>query len=80
MAPRVTGKRGKGKRTARRLAAMRLVVVSEDQRQCLIEDVAYFRAEHFRQVEPGMYREQDRATAEAEIETVLRRYSRRGGI
>jgi len=68
-----------GKRAARQPAAARqFVAVSDRERQCLIEDVAYFRAEHYRRVEPGQYREQDRAAAEAELEIVLKRYSTRG--
>lgn len=68
-------KRSKRKRVAKQPAAPRrvAVVVTDDQRQCLIEDVAYFRAEHYRRVEPGRYREQDRAAAEVQIEMVLKR-------
>jgi hypothetical protein len=70
----MVAKRAKGKRAARRPAAARqlVVMVSDFQRQRLIEDAAYFRAEHFRRVEPGRYREQDRSAAEAEIGMVLR--------
>lgn len=69
---------GRGKRAAARGSARRsVVVITSDQRQCLIEDVAYFRAERYRRTEPGAYRKQDRAAAEAKIELLVRRYGRR---
>lgn len=76
MAPGGTEKRAKGGGAAKRrgLARRFVIAVSDDQRQCLIEDIAYFRAEHFRRVEPGQCREEDRTAAKAEIETVLRRF------
>jgi hypothetical protein len=51
------------------------VAVSPEERQSLIEDVAFFRAEHFRHVEPGRLRDRDRAEAQAEIDSVLKRYT-----
>ena len=51
----------------------KVVVVTEEQRRRLIEDAAYFRAERYRCVEPGNYREEDRCRAETEIEMVIRR-------
>lgn len=51
-----------------------MIAVSDDQQQCLIEDIAFFRAEHFRRVEPGGFREEDRVAAAAAIETILKRY------
>ncbi len=47
------------------------IVVTKEQRQHLIEDVAYFHAEHYRAVAPGGFREEDRQAAEAEIERLL---------
>jgi len=49
------------------------ILVTGEQRRRLIEDAAYFRAERYRCVEPGNYREEDRCRAETEIETVIRR-------
>lgn len=51
------------------------VAVSPEERQHLIEDVAFFHAEHFRRVEPGKLREEDRAAAKDEIDSVLKRYT-----
>lgn len=55
----------------------KVIVVTEEQRRRLIEDAAYFRAERYRCVEPGDYREEDRCRAETEIETVIRRSRKR---
>lgn len=52
-------------------------VVTAEQRQHLIEDAAYFRAERFRQIEPGDCRRQDLCDAEAEIEWVLKKHKRK---
>lgn len=60
-------------RAARRDA----IVVTDEERQHLIEDVAYFRAERYRRVEPGQYREEDRREVEAEIEAILKRCRKR---
>ena len=51
-----------------------VILVTAEQRQHLIEDAAYFRAERFRQVEPGDCRRQDLSEAEAEIESVLKKH------
>lgn len=53
------------------------VMVSGDERRRLINDIAYFHAEHFRQVEGQGFREEDRREAEVEIAAVLRRRRRR---
>lgn len=53
------------------------IVVSKEEERHLIEDVAYFHAEHYRHVEPGQYREQDRRQAEGEIKAVLKRCRKR---
>lgn len=67
----------KRKRATARVPARRcVVVITSDQRQCLIEDVAYFHAERYRRIEPGDYRQQDIAAAEARIETAIARYSK----
>lgn len=52
------------------------VVVSEQERRHLIDDIAYFHAERYRPAEPGDCREEDRREAEAEIEAVLHRRRR----
>jgi hypothetical protein len=68
---------GEGKaRAAAKPAVSRtkkVILVTEEQRRRLIEDAAYFRAERYRCVEPGKYREEDWRRAEAEIETMIRR-------
>lgn len=54
-----------------------VIVVTAAQRQHLIEDAAYFRAERFRRIEPGNCRRQDLCDAEAEIESVLKKHKRK---
>ncbi|OFZ90595.1 MAG: hypothetical protein A3F74_02480 [Betaproteobacteria bacterium RIFCSPLOWO2_12_FULL_62_58] len=79
-----TGRR-KARPGARRLApkpaaesgSARVIVVTAEQRQHLIEDAAYFRAERFRQIEPGNCRRQDLCDAEVEIEAVLKKHKRK---
>ena len=68
---KVANKRAAPKSAASR--SRRGIVISAEQRRRLIEDAAYFRAERYRCVEPGNYREEDRCRAEIEIETVIRR-------
>jgi hypothetical protein len=67
------------RRSSRKAAATQKkqggVAVSREERQHLIEDVAFFHAEHFRHVEPGKLREEDRAAAKDEIDSVLKRYT-----
>ena len=53
------------------------IVVTAGQRRHLIEDAAYFRAERFRRIEPGNCRRKDLCEAEAEIESVLKKHSRK---
>lgn len=53
------------------------VVVSEQERRHLIDDIAYFHAERHRPVESDGCREQDRRQAEAEIEALLHRRRKR---
>lgn len=50
------------------------VEVTNEERQHLIEDVAFFRAEHYRHAEPGKVREDDRAAAKSDIDKVLKRH------
>lgn len=52
------------------------IVVSKEEQRHLIEDIAYFHAEHYRHIEPGQCREQDRRDAEAQIKASIKR--RRG--
>ncbi|MGQ0525897.1 MAG: hypothetical protein ACT4P8_19820 [Betaproteobacteria bacterium] len=49
------------------------IVVSDEERRRLIEDIAYFHAERYRCVEPGKCREEDRRRAAAEVDAVLKR-------
>lgn len=70
-----TGERKVPVRAAAKPAARRTkkaILVTGEQRRRLIEDAAYFRAERYRCVEPGNYREEDRCRAETEIEMVIR--------
>ena len=53
------------------------VVVAKDECRSLIEDVAFFRASRFREVDPGKCREEDRCAAEAEIKSVLKKIRKR---
>lgn len=50
-----------------------VVKVTAEEERHLVEDIAYFHAERYRNVEPGKYREADRLRAESEIKTVLGR-------
>lgn len=49
-----------------------LPAVDDEQRRHLIEACAFFRAEQFRECEPGHYREQDVRAAASEIDAVIR--------
>lgn len=49
------------------------VAVDEEERRHLIEDCAFFRADHFREAEPGGYRNQDLRAAAAAIDAAIRR-------
>jgi len=65
--------KNRGRRTGPGTASRpEAVAVTSEERQHLIEDVAFFRAEHFRRVEPGKVRESDRAAAKDEIDSVLK--------
>jgi len=48
------------------------LTVTAAQRRHLIEDVAFFRADRCREIEPGKYRKEDWREAEAEIARVLK--------
>jgi hypothetical protein len=63
--------RKKNARIKPQAAAPAVVEVTAEQRRHLVEDIAYFHAEHFRAVEPGGFREEDLRAAEAEIESLL---------
>jgi len=47
------------------------IAVDGEQRRLLIETCAFFRAERFREVEPGCYREHDVQAAAADIDAVI---------
>lgn len=64
------------KAPARKKRASAVVVADAEQRS-LIEDVAFFRASRFRDVDPGKCREEDRCAAEAEIKAVLKKIRKR---
>jgi len=48
------------------------VAVDEEERRHLIECCAFFRAEQFREAEPGHIREQDKEAAAAAIDAAIR--------
>jgi hypothetical protein len=52
--------------------------VDDEQRRHLIEACAFFRAERFRECEPGHVREQDVRAAASEIDAVIRPGRKRG--
>jgi len=51
---------------------LRVPAVDEEQRRHLIEACAFFRAQRFRECEPGHYREQDVRAAASEIDAAIR--------
>jgi hypothetical protein len=57
--------RGKG------IASPPIVDIDEEQRRHLVDACAFFRAERFREVEPGQCRKQDVRAAEAAIDAVI---------
>ncbi|MGZ9067265.1 MAG: hypothetical protein ACXW2I_18270, partial [Burkholderiales bacterium] len=48
-------------------------VVTAEERRHLAECCAFFKAQHYREAEPGKIREQDIEVAEAEIEAIVRK-------
>lgn len=48
------------------------VVVTEEERSALVEDIAYFSADRYRCVKPGECREEDRRRAELEINAIIK--------
>lgn len=70
-APRKSARRPAGGSAAP--APVRAVKVTAEEERRLVEDIAYFHAERYRDVEPGEYREADRLRAESEIKAVLRK-------
>jgi len=64
-------RRGMVKTTRAEPAPVDIITVTPDEREHLIEDVAFFRAERYRRVDPGKYRKQDRREAEADIAEVF---------
>ena len=53
------------------------IVVTEEERSRLIEDIAYFHAERYRVVGAGECRDEDRRRAAAEVDAVLKRRRKR---
>lgn len=80
MSPTRTAKRGNATGSRRKRSAAgrsAKIEVSAQERTHLIEDIAYFHAERFRQVEGAGCRDEDRQEAKTEIEAVLRRGRKR---
>lgn len=63
--------RGRAGRTAAAGGLRPQVIVDEEQRRHLIECCAFFRAQRFREVEPGRYRGEDLRAAAAAIDSVI---------
>jgi hypothetical protein len=74
----MVGTRGKPARLRAGCAPRARLLVDEEQRRHLIEACAFFRAERFRECEPGCYREQDLRAAASEIDAVIRPLRKRG--
>jgi hypothetical protein len=53
------------------------IVVTEEERCHLIDDIAYFHAERYRVVGAGGCRDQDRQRAATEVDAVLKRRRKR---
>jgi len=68
---RVSGQRA-GMKSGRGMSLADILTVTAAQRRHLIEDVAFFRADRYRDVEPGRYRKEDWREVEAEIANVLK--------
>ena len=73
MAPAATRTRPARKTSAKKRKSKPAVAVGTKQCRSLAEDVAFFRAARFRNVEPGKCRAQDRCVAEAEIRAALKK-------
>jgi len=73
MAPTATRTRPARKTIAKKRKSKPAVAVGTKQCRSLAEDVAFFRAARFRNVEPGKCRAQDRCVAEAEIRAALKK-------
>jgi len=73
MAPVATRTRPARKMTGEKRKSRPTVAVGSKQCKSLAEDVAFFRAARFRDVEPGKCRAQDRCVAEAEIKAALKK-------
>lgn len=48
------------------------VVITEEERNALVEDIAYFSAVRYRCVKPGECREEDRRRAKLEIDAIIK--------
>lgn len=58
------------RKAPKRSPATRIGVKAEERRR-LIEDSAFFRAEQFRDVQPGVVRQQDLEAAAADVDAAL---------
>jgi hypothetical protein len=82
-APKKAGKAAAGTGRRKRAAAPAryrgtTVVVTEEERSALVEDIAYFSADRYRCVKPGECREEDRRRAELEIDAIIKRCGKSG--
>jgi hypothetical protein len=77
MVPAAARARPARKVTAKKRKPKAATVVATNECRSLVEDVAFFRAARFREVEPGKCRAEDRCAAEAEIKTVLKKLRKR---
>ena len=73
MAPAATRTRPARKTSAKKRKSKPAVAAGTRQCRSLAEDIAFFRAARFRNVEPGKCRAQDRCVAEAEIRAALKK-------
>lgn len=76
-APKKAGKTAAGPGRRKRAAAPArrrgtAVVITEEERSALVEDIAYFSADRHRCVKPGECREEDRHRAELEIDAIIK--------
>ena len=66
-----------GSRPARSRRAVSAVAVTDEERRRLIDDIAYFHAERYRDVGASGCRDEDRRCAAAEVDAVLKRWRKR---
>ena len=67
----MAAKRATAKRKGRATRGRSPVTIDAEERRHLVEACAFFRADHFRQAEPGSIRSADMAAAAADVDAVL---------